>query len=94
VELYLHSSTRLHSVVLTEAQGQLYVYSHVLLGLPSGLFTSCSLTKILCPFLIAIMLATCPAYLNLIDLITLVIFSDEYDLYEGVSKSFRTVITK
>jgi len=47
--------------------------SHVYLGLPSGLFCSCFLTKILYTFLISPMCATCPVHLILLDMITITI---------------------
>jgi hypothetical protein len=48
--------------------------SHLLLGLPSGLFLPGVPTKILYSFIISLMHATCP------DVIILIIFNEQYDL--------------
>jgi hypothetical protein len=53
--------------------------SHLHLGLPSGLFSSGFLTKILHAFLFS-PCATCPAHHNLLDLIILIIFGKAYTL--------------
>jgi hypothetical protein len=50
---------------------------HLQLGLPSGLFPSGFSTKILYPFIISPISAKYPAHLILLDLITLIIFSEE-----------------
>ena len=47
-------------------------------GLPRGLFTSGFPTKTLYKFLLSSIRATCSAYLNLLNLITLTIFGEEY----------------
>jgi hypothetical protein len=54
--------------------------SHLCLGLLSGLFPYGFLTKILYTFLISPMCAMWPTYLILFDLITLIIFGEEYTL--------------
>jgi hypothetical protein len=48
------------------------------LGLPSGLLPSGLPTKILYVHLLSPMRATCPAHLILLDLITRIVFGDEY----------------
>ena len=48
--------------------------SHLRLGLPKGLFPVGLPVKILKALLPYSILATCPAHLNLLDLITLIIF--------------------
>jgi len=56
----------------------LILSSHLLLGLPSGLFLSGFPTKILHTPLLSPVLATCPAHLFLLNLGTRTIFCDEY----------------
>jgi hypothetical protein len=52
---------------------------HPCLGLQSGIFPSGCATKILYVFLISPMHATCPSHLVLLDLITLIIFGEDYN---------------
>ena len=52
--------------------------SQLLLGLPNGLFPVGLPVKILKALLPSSILATCPAHLNLLDLITLTIFGERY----------------
>jgi len=58
----------------------LILSSHLHLGLPSDLFLSGFSIKILYAVLISSMHITCPTHLTVHDLITLIIFSDEYKL--------------
>jgi hypothetical protein len=54
-----------------------YPPTHLHLGLPSGLFPSDFLTNNLYAYLLAPIRATWPAYLILLDLITLIILGEE-----------------
>jgi hypothetical protein len=54
--------------------------SGVRLVFPSGLFPSGSQTKILHAFLISPIRARCPVLLALLDVMTLVIFGEKYEL--------------
>ena len=62
----------------TSPQQSILILSfHLCLGLPSGLFPLCFTTKTLYASLLSITLATCPAHLVPIDLITRIIFDKE-----------------
>jgi len=52
--------------------------SHLRLGLPSGLFPSCFPTKTMYTPLLSLICATCPVHLIILDLITRIIFCEQY----------------
>jgi len=59
------------------------ISSHLCLGLPSDLFPSGFVTKFLHVFLFSPISATCSAHLILLDLITQIIFGDQYRLWSS-----------
>ena len=62
----------------TSLRPTLILSSHLRLGLPSGLLSSgFATTSLYAPLLYSIQ-ATCPAYLSLLDMITRIIFGEEY----------------
>ena len=63
---------------LTSWSSVLILYSHLRLGLPSGLLHSGLPTEILYEALLSPTPATCPAYIMFLDFITGIIFSEEY----------------
>ena len=62
--------------------------SHLRLGLPKDLFSVGLPVKILKELLPSSILATCPAHLNLVDLITLTILGERYKLWSTSLWSF------
>ena len=72
--------SQLHLVPTTPSHWRsvLILFSHLRLGLPNGLFPSGFHTKTLCTPLPSSIRATCPAHLNLLDLITRTILGEEY----------------
>jgi hypothetical protein len=62
----------------TSLNSILILSSHICLGLPSGLLRSDFFTKTLYAPVLAPIRTTCPAHLNLLDLITRMSFGEEY----------------
>ena len=60
-----------------------YCPSHLRLGVPKGLFPVGLPVKILKALLPSHILATCPAHLNLLDLITLTLLGERYKLWSS-----------
>jgi hypothetical protein len=63
------------------------IVPHLHLGLPSGLFPSGFSTNILYVFLFVTICATCPVHL-IYDLITVIVFGEEYKLWSCSVYSF------
>ena len=73
-------STQLPALIPISSRSILILSSHLRLGLPKGLFPVGLPVKILKALLPSSILATCPAHLNLRDLITLTILGERYKL--------------
>jgi hypothetical protein len=73
----LHESSPYHPHTIS-LRSILILYSHLRLGLPSGLFPPSFPTKTLYSFLFALMRGTCPAHLILLDMIIRIKFSEQY----------------
>jgi hypothetical protein len=65
--------------------------THLRLGLPSGLYPSGFPTNILYAFLVSPLRVTCPAHLILLDLIILIMFSEEHNLWSSSLSSYHVL---
>jgi hypothetical protein len=72
----LTQKTDAHVITPISVISVLLLYYHLHLGVPSGLFLLHLPAKILCSFFIFSMHITCPVYLMLLGLITLIIYGD------------------
>ena len=84
-QLYLSWASPIQSIYPhpTSWKSILILYTHLRLGLPSGLFTSGFPIKILYTPLSSPIRATCPAHLILLDFITCTILGEEYKSFSS-----------
>jgi hypothetical protein len=66
----------------------LILFTHLRLGLPSGLFPFGFRTNNLYTFIFSSIRATCPAHLILLDLMVLIILGEDYKLWSSSLCSF------
>ena len=76
-------STQFPALIPISSMSILIMFSHLRLGLPKGLFPVGLQVKIVKAVLPSSILSTCPAHLNLLDLITLTILCERYKLWSS-----------
>jgi hypothetical protein len=81
---FLNQNDPLYAPHPTSQRSILILSSHLRLGLSSGLLPSGFPTKVLYAPLFSPIRATCPAHLSLLDLITRMIFGEEYRAYSSL----------
>jgi len=77
---YLDRIKQFPTMIPIFSRSILILSSHLRQGLPKGLFPVDLPVKILKALLPSYILDTCPAHLNLLDLITLTVLSERYKL--------------